>query len=100
MSEIDIEFPGKWRGNVDVAVKTLKQGAMSTEAFLDEARAMHTLRHKNLVQLLAVCTEEEPIYIITELMIHGSLLDHLRADRAATVTYDVLIDMSTQVGHR
>jgi hypothetical protein len=33
---------------------------------------------KNLLQLYAVCTLEEPIYIITELMKNGSLLEYLQ----------------------
>ena len=37
-------------------------------AFLDEARIMNRLRHPNPDRLLGVCTLEEPIYIITELM--------------------------------
>ena len=31
-----------------------------------------------LIQLYAVCTQEEPIYIITELMKNGSLLEYLQ----------------------
>ncbi len=38
---ICLSLLGKWRNSVDVAVKTLKQGAMSAEAFLDEAKIMH-----------------------------------------------------------
>lgn len=47
--------------------------------FLAEASIMKKLRHPNLIQLYAVCTIEEPIYIITELMQNGSLLDYLQS---------------------
>lgn len=40
---------------------------------------MKRLRHPKLIQLYAVCTLQEPIYIITELMKNGSLLDYLQS---------------------
>jgi fyn-related kinase len=61
-----------------VAVKTLKPGTMDRSEFLEEAKIMKKLRHPKLVQLFAVCTLSEPIYIVTELMQHGSLLNFLR----------------------
>jgi len=82
---------------VDVAVKTLRPGAMSSIAFLEEAKVMHQLRHRKLVLLMGVCTLEQPIYIITEMMTHGSLLDHLRADSGQRVKLQTLIDMAAQV---
>ncbi|RUS73427.1 hypothetical protein EGW08_018815 [Elysia chlorotica] len=44
-------WKGKFRKVVDVAVKTLKQGTMSSEAFLEEAKIMHKLTHHRLVQV-------------------------------------------------
>jgi len=51
---------------------------MDPKDFLAEAQIMKKLRHTKLIQLYAVCTVEEPIYIITELMKHGSLLEYLQ----------------------
>lgn len=51
---------------------------MDPKDFLAEAQIMKKLRHQKLIQLYAVCTVEEPIYIITELMKHGSLLEYLQ----------------------
>lgn len=51
---------------------------MDPKDFLAEAQIMKKLRHTKLIQLYAVCTMEEPIYIITELMKNGSLLDYLQ----------------------
>ncbi len=90
-------YSGKWRNQVDVAVKKLKEGQMSPEAFLEEAKIMHKLRHRKLVQLMGVCTKNEPLYIITELMIHGSLLDHLRKDEGRVIKLPTLLDMAAQV---
>lgn len=53
---------------------------MDPKDFLAEAQIMKKLRHNNLIQLFAVCTVEEPIYIITELMKQGSLLDYLQGN--------------------
>jgi len=52
---------GKWKGVMDVAVKTMRQGAMSVENFLKEAEVMKTLRHPRLVTLYAVCTQGTPV---------------------------------------
>ena len=56
-------------------------GSMDPKDFLCEAAIMKKLRHPKLIQLYAVCTLEEPIYIITELMKHGSLLEYLQGKR-------------------
>lgn len=66
---IDVS-PGTWNGTTRVAIKTLKPGTMSPEAFLQEAQVMKKLRHEKLVQLYAVVSEE-PIYIVTEYMGQG-----------------------------
>lgn len=56
-----------------MAIKTLKPGTMSPEAFLQEAQIMKKLRHDKLVPLYAVVSEE-PIYIVTEFMGKGKKL--------------------------
>lgn len=61
---------GTWNGTTKVAIKTLKPGTMSPEAFLQEAQIMKKLRHDKLVPLYAVVSEE-PIYIVTEYMSKG-----------------------------
>jgi len=53
---------------------------MDPKDFLAEAQIMKKLRHTKLIQLYAVCTMEEPIYIITELMKNGSLLEYLQGE--------------------
>ena len=88
---------GKWRGTTDVAIKTLKPGTMSVEAFLEEATIMKKLKHKNLVRLFAVCSKEEPIYIITELVVNGSLLSYLREGQGQHLRFDSLLFIAAQV---
>ncbi|XP_025732027.1 tyrosine-protein kinase HCK isoform X3 [Callorhinus ursinus] len=79
-----------------VAVKTMKPGSMSVEAFLAEANLMKTLQHDKLVKLHAVVTEE-PIYIITEFMAKGSLLDFLKSAEGSKQPLPKLIDFSAQI---
>lgn len=95
-------FEGMWNNTMPVAIKTLKPGkfllklsvvgyiiiyfnsllcilgTMDPKDFLAEAQIMKKLRHPKLIQLYAVCTQDEPIYIVTELMKHGSLLEYLQ----------------------
>uniref|UniRef100_A0AAZ3NYN9 Tyrosine-protein kinase n=1 Tax=Oncorhynchus tshawytscha TaxID=74940 RepID=A0AAZ3NYN9_ONCTS len=87
---------GMWNGATKVAVKTLKPGTMSPEAFLEEAQIMKRLRHDKLVQLYAVVSEE-PIYIITEFMSLGSLLDFLKDGEGGNLKLPQLVDMAAQI---
>ncbi|CAL4233251.1 unnamed protein product, partial [Meganyctiphanes norvegica] len=83
--------------NVRVAMKTLKPGTMEPESFLAEAVLMKKLLHKNLIQLYAVCTLDEPIYIITEFMVNGDLLNYLRYGEGKYLNENILIDISAQI---
>ena len=73
---------------------------MDPKDFLAEAQIMKKLRHPKLIQLYAVCTQDEPIYIVTELMRNGSLLEYLQGEWVrveATVSYVVV---SCPIWHR
>lgn len=89
-------FEGLWNKTTPVAIKTLKPGTMDPKDFLAEATVMKNLRHLKLVQLYAVCTLEEPIFIITELMKNGSLLEYLMG-KGRGLKLNVLIDMAAQI---
>ncbi|XP_064408280.1 tyrosine-protein kinase Lck isoform X3 [Latimeria chalumnae] len=87
---------GFYNGHTKVAIKNLKQGSMSPSAFLAEANMMKNLQHAKLVRLYAVVTEE-PIYIVTEYMEKGSLVDFLKTSEGSRQTTTTLIDMSAQI---
>ncbi|CAH1965209.1 unnamed protein product [Acanthoscelides obtectus] len=70
---------GKWKSN-KVAVKVLKD---SSEA---EAILMKSLHHENLVNLLGIVRKKEQIYLVTEYMSKGSLVDYLRSRGRQHVT--------------
>jgi fyn-related kinase len=89
-------WEGMWNNTTPVAIKTLKPGTMDPKDFLAEAQIMKKLRHPKLIQLYAVCTVEEPIYIITELMRNGSLLEHLQG-KGKGLKLQQLIDMAAQI---
>jgi len=91
-------WKGQWQGRIEVAVKTLKPNTMSPEAFLQEAEIMKKFSHPHLVAMYAVCTEQEPFYIITEFMCNGALLDFLRKEQegGGKLTFDSLISISAQ----
>ncbi|XP_078542031.1 tyrosine-protein kinase BTK [Lissotriton helveticus] len=87
---------GKWRGQYDVAIKMIREGSMSEDEFIDEAKVMMNLSHENLVQLYGVCTKERPIFIITEYMSRGCLLDYLHDSRRRLPASE-LLEMSKDI---
>uniref|UniRef100_A0A673BWB4 Tyrosine-protein kinase n=1 Tax=Sphaeramia orbicularis TaxID=375764 RepID=A0A673BWB4_9TELE len=62
---------GVYNNDRKVAIKNLKMGTMSVEAFLAEANMMKNLQHPRLVRLFAVVSQE-PICIVTEYMENGT----------------------------
>ncbi|XP_071118944.1 tyrosine-protein kinase STK-like [Haliotis cracherodii] len=94
-------FGEVWKGKLnrkrDIAVKKLKPGRMTVEAFISEARIMNQLRHVRLVQLLAVCTDAEPVLLITEYLTNGSLLDFLRKTDRPKLEHSMMINMCRQI---
>uniref|UniRef100_A0A8C6P225 Tyrosine-protein kinase n=1 Tax=Nothobranchius furzeri TaxID=105023 RepID=A0A8C6P225_NOTFU len=89
-------YSGTWNGTTKVAVKTLKPATMSPESFLEEAQIMKKLHHDKLVQLYAVVSEE-PIYIVTEYMSKGSLLEFLKRGEGQELKLPTLVDVGAQV---
>ena len=56
---------------------------------------MKRLRHSKLLQLYAVCTREEPILIVTELMQENLL--HFLQGRGRGSTMGQLVDIASQI---
>ncbi|XP_060523893.1 proto-oncogene tyrosine-protein kinase ROS isoform X2 [Cylas formicarius] len=74
---------GNGASDLKVAVKTLKKGASEQEKneFLQEAQLMSHFKHEHILQLLGVCLDNDPHFIIMELMQGGDLLMFLRNSR-------------------
>uniref|UniRef100_A0A8C7XHI1 receptor protein-tyrosine kinase n=1 Tax=Oryzias sinensis TaxID=183150 RepID=A0A8C7XHI1_9TELE len=97
-----------------VAVKTLREDANKNARndFLKEIRIMSRLRDPNIVRLLAVCVDTDPLWMITEYMENGDLnqfLCNLRLKEAPdedkpeqeegedSISYTKLISMAAQI---
>lgn len=78
-----------------VAVKILKDVSKAAQIFLAEASVMTSLRHRNLVQLLGVVFDGPSIYLVTEFMGKGSLVDYLRSRGRQHVTRKDQINFAT-----
>ena len=91
-------WEGTWNGTIPVTVK-FKPGSMTINDFLTEALIMKKLQHEKLIKLYGVCTQEEPIYIVTELMKHGNLLDYLTKGEGQHLKLPELIDIGAQIAN-
>ncbi|XP_043954631.1 tyrosine-protein kinase Tec isoform X1 [Gambusia affinis] len=87
---------GMWRSQHKVAIKAIKEGAMFEEDFIEEAKLMMKLSHPKLVQLYGVCSQQRPIYIVTEFMQQGCLVNYLR-QRRGSFSLGSLLDMCLDV---
>lgn len=70
-------------GWTPVAIKTLKAGSTAEARldFLAESEIMKRFEHKNIVKLLAVCLQKEPLFMLSEFMLYGDLKTFLLARR-------------------
>uniref|UniRef100_A0A671W4V7 Tyrosine-protein kinase n=1 Tax=Sparus aurata TaxID=8175 RepID=A0A671W4V7_SPAAU len=68
------------RDRTPVAVKTCKEDLPPELKirFLSEARILKQYDHPNIVKLIGVCTQRQPIYIVMELVPGGDFLSFLR----------------------
>ncbi|ELW71625.1 Tyrosine-protein kinase TXK [Tupaia chinensis] len=87
---------GKWRAHVQVAIKTISEGSMSEEDFIEEAKVMMKLSHPRLVQLFGVGIQRKPFYIVMEFMDNGCLLTYL-GDRRGALRKEMLLSMCQDV---
>eukprot|EP00800_Vazella_pourtalesii_P004533 TRINITY_DN151_c0_g2_i1.p1 TRINITY_DN151_c0_g2~~TRINITY_DN151_c0_g2_i1.p1 ORF type:complete len:700 (+),score=133.78 TRINITY_DN151_c0_g2_i1:84-2183(+) len=95
--QFGIVYFARWRGTIDVAMKKIKEStSICEDDLLEEAEVMKHFSHPNLLRLYGIITEK-PIRLITEYMIHGSLLSYLRETKSITTNIQVMLDMATQV---
>ncbi|XP_042211564.1 discoidin domain-containing receptor 2-like [Homarus americanus] len=92
-----------------VAVKTLRLEASHAVRcdFEREVEILARLRDPNIVQVVGVCSREEPLCMLVEYMEHGDLNQYLQAHiaetasprntHAKTLSYGCLIYMATQI---
>lgn len=66
--------------NVPVAVKSCRECVSATvkQKFLAEAEILKQYDHPNIVRLIGVCADKEPVLIVMEFMAGGDFLSYLR----------------------
>uniref|UniRef100_A0A672HNW4 Tyrosine-protein kinase n=1 Tax=Salarias fasciatus TaxID=181472 RepID=A0A672HNW4_SALFA len=92
-------FRGRLRSdNTPVAVKSCKENLAPEHKnkFLMEARILKQYDHPNIVRLIGVCTQKQPIYIIMELVEGGDFLSVLRTE-GHSLTPKMLVKMTENV---
>ncbi|XP_012315173.2 tyrosine-protein kinase Fer isoform X1 [Aotus nancymaae] len=73
-------YKGTLKDKTAVAVKTCKEDLPQELKikFLQEAKILKQYDHPNIVKLIGVCTQRQPVYIIMELVSGGDFLSFLR----------------------
>ncbi|CAI5448850.1 unnamed protein product [Caenorhabditis angaria] len=77
---------------VEVAVKLMKGGDLNKvkiREMMKEARLMRGFKHKNVVRFYGVAVDEQPLYILLELVKGGGLNTYLQKNRKET-TFDLM----------
>ncbi|XP_024911500.1 tyrosine-protein kinase Fes/Fps isoform X1 [Cynoglossus semilaevis] len=84
--------------NIHVAVKSCKENLNPDhkKKFLMEARILKQYDHPNIVKLIGVCTQQQPIYIIMELVPGGDFLSLLR-NKGHSLSCKTLVKMVANV---
>ncbi|XP_044842558.1 tyrosine-protein kinase Srms isoform X2 [Mauremys mutica] len=90
-------WEGLWKNMVPVAIKIIKQADMKAEDFTKEIQNLKRLKHERLIQLHAVCSVGEPLYIVTELMRKGNLQSYLSSLEGRALSTLHLISIACQV---
>ncbi|XP_025077024.1 tyrosine-protein kinase CSK-like isoform X2 [Pomacea canaliculata] len=86
-------YKGEYKGQ-PVAIKQLKDKDRGEQSFLQEASVMTTLRHDNLVRLIGVVLGEN-IFLVTEFMGKGNLVEYLRSRGRSVITKKDQINFAT-----
>ncbi|XP_053490477.1 tyrosine-protein kinase Fes/Fps isoform X1 [Ictalurus furcatus] len=92
-------FSGRLRSdNTPVAVKACRENLAIElkNKFLMEARILKQYDHPNIVKLIGVCTQKQPVYIIMELVQGGDFLSFLRSE-GQSLKPKMLIKMAENV---
>ncbi|GFR04239.1 tyrosine-protein kinase Fer [Trichonephila clavata] len=77
---------------VEVAVKTCRMNLPDEQKkrFLQEGRILKQYDHPNIVKLIGICVQKQPIMIVMELVPGGSLLNFLRNHKHSLLITDLL----------
>ena len=73
---------------------------MLAKEFMKEAETMSKLRHENIVCIIGVSIQEEPFWIVTELLGNGDLLSWLKKknDEEETMPFQGTVCLNIDCG--
>ena len=92
-------LPSNRGKTLTVAVKFLNDEHQDVQGmFIEEAARMSALKHPQVVQLLAVCFESAPFFIVLEHMSNGDLKSFLFKNRNTFIGSRRKIDVQVMVG--
>ena len=93
-------FGEVWKGNYgqhwDVAIKKMNPGLNITE-FVKEFSVLKSLENAHILMLHGVCSEEDPLLIVTEYMDAGNLRDFLSDGLGAMMDLSDLIHIADHI---
>ncbi|KAK6923239.1 Legume lectin domain [Dillenia turbinata] len=99
-------FGGVYRGllsdsNTEVAVKRVSRGSkQGKKEYISEVMIISRLRHRNLVQLIGWCHEQDELLLVYEYMTNGSLDLHLFGKKMPltwTVRYKIALGLASSL---
>uniref|UniRef100_A0A1I8AM95 Tyrosine-protein kinase n=1 Tax=Steinernema glaseri TaxID=37863 RepID=A0A1I8AM95_9BILA len=85
------------KSEMKVAVKTMRNEVKRIDRlqFMKEARIMRKLQHKNVVRIVGLAVDENPILLVMEVCPGGALLSYLRRHKE-TITQEAKLRFSTE----
>jgi serine/threonine protein kinase len=67
------------------------------EKFVHEVKIISDVLHENIVRFYGVCIQDDSIFIVTEFMAHGSILNYLRNEPGKRIKFNTIIHFASQV---
>ncbi|XP_069815973.1 tyrosine-protein kinase Srms-like [Dendropsophus ebraccatus] len=96
--EISTVFKGKWiGGDRIVLIQSIDKEIFKRQEFMEGINIFKRLNHKNIITLCALCTSEDPVYIVTEYLPKGNLQSFLRGEEGPFLTDLQLMHIASQV---
>ncbi|XP_073463540.1 protein-tyrosine kinase 6-like isoform X2 [Aquarana catesbeiana] len=91
-------WEGKWAdGDRKVFIQTIPEDFFKSKNFMSGIEIHKMLSHRNVAKLYALCTTQDPIYVVTEFMESGDLQTFLRGKEALNLEEAELMYIAQQV---
>lgn len=91
-------FKAQFNGKI-LAAKCVLQSSSLTFVGIKEASVMTTVRHQNLVQFQGLIIDSDKIYLLTEYMVNGSLVNYLRTRGKSGITQTNQLTFSINIAN-